>query len=162
MKYPYDVKKTQVENHVFWVAVSKCLKGCIGQGDSIEEAVSELQINEDEWIETATKFDIPIPDIQIETLSGYSGKLTLRISPHEHELAANMAKKEGVSLNQYISDAVIARNHEMVTMDCISNSVATFSKNLHRLFSLSETVSSSPSSMVYSLYPHNNYIYAEK
>lgn len=160
MKYPYDVKKTKVEDHVFWVAISKGLKGCIGQGDSIEEAVSELQINENEWIETATKLDISIPEVQLETLSGYSGKLTLRISPHEHELAANMAKKEGVSLNQYISDAVIARNHEMVTMDCVSNSVATFSKNLHKLFSLSETVNSSPSSMVYFPYQQNNYSYA--
>ena len=45
-------------------------------------------------------------------MNEYSGKLTLRISPSEHEKAAKYAKREGVSLNQYINDAVVAKNAE--------------------------------------------------
>lgn len=147
MKYPYDVKRTQVEGRSFWIARSNTLKGCVGQGDSIEEAVLELQLNEDAWIETAKDINIPIPNIPIEPISEFSGKLTLRISPHEHELATYLAKKEGVSLNQYISDAVIARNHEMVSMDYISDKVVTFSENLRKFF-FTETMSKSPVKLI--------------
>ena len=41
---------------------------------------------------------------------GYSEKLTIRITPLEHGKAAYYAKEEGVSLNKYISDAIVSRN----------------------------------------------------
>lgn len=42
MKYPFNVFQMQVEQHVFWVAKSAQLNGCIGQGDSMEDAINEL------------------------------------------------------------------------------------------------------------------------
>ena len=112
MKYPYRVFKAEYEGKAFWVAKSDSLKGCVGQGDSLEEALNELEENEVAWIETAKEFGIAIPDIAVEQVNEYSGKLTLRISPSEHEKAAKYAKREGVSLNQYIHDAVVAKNAE--------------------------------------------------
>ena len=53
---------------------------------------------------------ITIPQIPIENASDYSGKMTLRISPTVHEQAAMYARREGISLNQYINDAVVAQN----------------------------------------------------
>lgn len=61
MKYKCDVYKTEVEGHVFWIAESKELKGCVGQGETAEKALSELKTNEEEWLDAAKMFEIPIP-----------------------------------------------------------------------------------------------------
>ncbi len=110
MKYPFSVFQMENEGHVFWVAKSIYLKGCIGQGDTSDEAIRELDINEAEWLRTALEMGITIPQIPIENASDYSGKMTLRISPTVHEQAAMYARREGISLNQYINDAVVAQN----------------------------------------------------
>ena len=48
MKYPFTVYFTQVEDHSFWIAECKSLKGCVGQGETAEEAIEELKINQNE------------------------------------------------------------------------------------------------------------------
>ena len=63
MKYPFKVYQAQVEDHVFWIAESLCLNGCIGQGDTNEEAISALEENEVVWLETAKEDGIKIPPI---------------------------------------------------------------------------------------------------
>ena len=113
MKYPFTVFQMENEGQIFWVAKSIYLKGCVGQGETQEEAISELRDNEVAWLETAEEIGIAIPEIPIERPSEYSGKMTLRISPMVHGQAAMFAKQEGISLNQYINDAVVSRNAVM-------------------------------------------------
>lgn len=110
MKYPFTVFQSETDNHVFWIAKSTLLKGCVGQGDTSDEALKELSENEESWLEAATEFGIPVPEIPVDNLDKYSGKMTLRVSPIVHRTASMMAKREGISLNQYISDAIIAKN----------------------------------------------------
>ncbi len=110
MLYPFQVYQNKVEEHVFWVAKSTCLKGCVGQGETAEEAISELEANEQEWIITAKEVGISIPAVPVETSQEYSGKLTVRIAPAVHRDAAQCAKAERVSLTQYISDAIVNWN----------------------------------------------------
>ena len=110
MLYPFQVYQNKVEEHVFWVAKSACLKGCVGQGETAEEAITELESNEQDWIATAKEVGIPIPAIPVETSQEYSGKLTVRIAPTVHRDAAQCAKAEKVSLTQYISDAIVNWN----------------------------------------------------
>ena len=62
MNYPYSVFQTTVEGCVFWVAKSASLKGCVGQGETQEEAIAELGENEAKWLETAREVGIPIPE----------------------------------------------------------------------------------------------------
>lgn len=62
MKYPFRAYPVKSENHRFWVAESKLLKGCVAQGETAEEAIKTLEINEAEWLETAAKYEIPIPE----------------------------------------------------------------------------------------------------
>jgi hypothetical protein len=45
----------------FWIAESKVLKGCVGQGETLTCAISELEANENEWLDTAIKYGIAIP-----------------------------------------------------------------------------------------------------
>ena len=61
MKYDYRVYKMKVENHEFWVAESKELIACVAQGETKEEAIAELDLNEIEWLKTAKEFDIETP-----------------------------------------------------------------------------------------------------
>ena len=110
MLYPFQVYQSEVEGHVFWVAKSASLKGCVGQGETAEEAISELEENEGEWLATAKEVGIPIPEVPVEAAQEYSGKLTVRIAPHVHRDAAQLAKAEKVSLTQYISDAIVNWN----------------------------------------------------
>ncbi len=110
MLYPFQVYQSKVEQHVFWVAKSLSLKGCVGQGETAEEAILELEANEQDWIETAKEAGIPVPTVPIEASQEYSGKLTVRIAPGVHRDAAQIAKAEKVSLAQYISDAIVNWN----------------------------------------------------
>ena len=43
MLYPFQVYRSEVEQHMFWVAKSASLKGCVGQGETAEEAIAELE-----------------------------------------------------------------------------------------------------------------------
>ena len=119
MKYPFRVYQTKVESHVFWVAECPALKGCVGQGDTLDEALAELEINEQSWIEVAQECGIEVPPIPMENMNVYSGKLTLRVAPHVHQEATELAKKQGVSLNQYINDAIVAQNARISTVGYI-------------------------------------------
>ena len=108
MLYEFKVYQMKVENHIFWVAESLSLKGCVGQGETSEDAIKELGENEKEWLDTAKEFGIPIPPITYKKGKNYSGKLALQISPYVHEKAAETAQDLGISLNQFVNDALIA------------------------------------------------------
>jgi hypothetical protein len=134
MKYPFAVFQTQVEDHIFWIAKSTILKGCVGQGESQEEAIKELNENEEEWLNTAQEVGIPIPEIPIEMVQEYSGKLTLRVAPTVHKQAALIAKKEGISLNQYINDAIVAHNSEFSTINYVSKRLSGMMEQFSQCF----------------------------
>lgn len=110
MIYEFKMYKTQVEDHVFWVAESKVLNGCSAQGDTAQEAYSNLEATEQEWLETAKEMEWKIPDVPIRDLKVYSGKVALRLSPMVHKDAAEYADELGISLNQYISNALVSYN----------------------------------------------------
>lgn len=61
MEYSFNVKKIKVEEHVFFVIESNILKGCVAQSDTLDDALALFSELEREWLETAKKYDIPIP-----------------------------------------------------------------------------------------------------
>ena len=147
MKYPFRVYQTQVEGHIFWIAECPALKGCTGQGDTLEAALAELNANEQSWLELAEEYGIAIPAIPMEQANAYSGKLTLRVAPHVHQEAAELAKKQGVSLNQYINDAIVAQNARISTVNYIVPEVKQAIRFVKDLISApSETYSNSAAS----------------
>lgn len=110
MKYEANIYQTQVEDHVFWVAESKVLKGCVGQGDSSQDAISELESNEEEWLDTALEVGIPIPEPTAKVLAIPTGKFALRLSPNVYSDSCEISKDLGVSLNQHFCNAIVAYN----------------------------------------------------
>ena len=147
MRYPFNVYQTTVENHTFWIAECPALKGCVGQGETIDEAIKELEINEAEWLATAEEVGIPIPDIPIEQINTYSGKFTLRVAPYVHQKAAEIAKAQGVSLNQYVNDAIVAHNTALSTVDYVIPQVADAIKQIKWIASNSTSKSTRNSQM---------------
>lgn len=108
MNYSYSMSRVNHDGDLIWVAKSNELKNCYGVGDTQTEALEELETNEAAWIEIAHANNYTIPEVIIEPYQSFSGKLTVRLSPREHQAAADQASKQGVSLNQYISDAIVS------------------------------------------------------
>ena len=124
MKYPYRVELIQeADGERYWVARSDCLKGCIGTGETPEEAAAELEENENVWLETAKEYGAEIPAVPYESVETYSGKFTVRVSSYVHKSASEQAKKQGISLNQFVNDAIINYTAEIKTADHIAKTV---------------------------------------
>jgi antitoxin HicB len=100
LKLNYSVTLYPDEEEGGYVAEIRDLPGCITQGETLEEAVNNINEAKELWIETvyASGKKIPLPS----TATNYSGKLLLRIPKYLHRRLAETAKNEGVSLNQYI------------------------------------------------------------
>lgn len=141
MKYPFKVFKTQVEGHIFWVAESQILKGCVGQGDTSENALTELEENENEWLKMAEKYGIEIPPVPVEPLNSFSGKFTIRVSPHVHEEASKIAKNQNISLNQYVNDAIVAQNSRYTTLEYIAPEIKSTISTIKALLDTYTTIS---------------------
>ncbi len=112
MKYEANVYQMTVEDHTFWVAESKVLKGCVGQGDTSDEAIKELEQNEIEWLKTAASMDMPIPQVSAKNTTIPSGKFALRLAPNIYSESYNIANDLNLSLNQYFCNAILHYNDE--------------------------------------------------
>jgi predicted RNase H-like HicB family nuclease len=77
---------------------------CVTEGDSLEDAMSQLEDAMASWVEAALEMgqDIPEPFENSE----YSGRLTVRLPRSIHKSAALKAASEGISLNQLVVLAV--------------------------------------------------------
>ncbi len=113
MVYEFAVYQSSLDGESFWVAESKVLNGCASQGDTAEEAIKELEINEKEWIEEAVSSGKTLPPKRIRELKIYNGKIALRTSPLVHKEAVALSDDLGISLNQYINDALISYNEHV-------------------------------------------------
>lgn len=62
----------------------------------------------------------------------YSGKITTRIAPHVHEQAAKLAEEQGISLNQYINDAIVALNSQLLGIRHVAPEIMQAAGDLRR------------------------------
>ena len=46
-----------------YIAEIPALKGCLAQGETLEEVLNELKIVSDIWLETAEKYGQQLPDV---------------------------------------------------------------------------------------------------
>ena len=140
MKYGYAIQLIREDDgELCWVARSESLNGCIGTGATQGEAVRELEENEIAWLETAEEMGLEIPPVAVENAEEeYSGKFTVRTSPFEHRRAAEEAKKQGLSLNQYVGNAIANYNAEVKAAGYISEKVAETARVI-RMGTLMET-----------------------
>lgn len=78
--------------------------GCIATADTAAQALVVLEEVAESWLESMIANGNPIPE-PMETLE-FSGKLVLRLPKSLHARAAYAAKRDEVSLNQFIVSCV--------------------------------------------------------
>lgn len=84
-----------------YTVLIKDLPGCMSVGETVEEALANIEDARVSWIETgyeSDKKEIPLPETERE----YSGRFVVRMPKSLHRRLAEGAEQEGVSLNQYI------------------------------------------------------------
>jgi antitoxin HicB len=83
-----------------FVAEVEDLPGCLTQGESLAEVYDRIEEARRLWIETAYAHgdEIPLP----ATDESFSGRLLLRLPRALHGRLAREARRQDVSLNQYI------------------------------------------------------------
>jgi len=100
---PYTRMLAPDEDGVYVAEVLE-LPGCISQGATPTKALANLEEAMEGWIEVALADGRPIPEPMAE--HEYSGNLRLRMPAELHRRAALYARRDGVSLNQWIVAAI--------------------------------------------------------
>jgi antitoxin HicB len=99
-KLPYTIiLERRDDQGIYWVARVAELPHCLIHGDTPEEAVKEIEDVKMDWIQSNLEDGLPIPE---PTSRKYSGEIRVRMPPSLHQLLAQRASNEGVSLNQYM------------------------------------------------------------
>lgn len=75
------------------------LKGCVSEGNTIEEAVANAADAKKEWFLSMIEENLPIPEPDTEKT--FSGTFSIRIPKELHKQLYYKAKESGVSMNQY-------------------------------------------------------------
>jgi antitoxin HicB len=63
LKYPFV---TYPSPEGGWVAEIPSLAGCLAQGESLDEALAELEVVERLWLDTANREGVALPQISAE------------------------------------------------------------------------------------------------
>jgi antitoxin HicB len=93
---PYSIQ-IQAEAEGGYFARVEELKGCMTQGESLEEVARNIQDAMKAWLTTALDRGIAIPEPE-----SYSGKFVLRVPKSLHRKLAENADRESLSLNQFL------------------------------------------------------------
>ena len=104
LDYPVEVKKIKEdEGGGFFVSVP-LLPGCMSDGESLEEAYDNIQEAKEEWLSSMLERGMKIPEpVEQEE---YSGKFIIRLPKTLHRALVQVSKREGVSLNQYVTNTL--------------------------------------------------------
>ena len=99
-KLPYTIiLERHDDQNVYWVARVAELPHCLIHGNTPEEAVKEIEDVKLDWIQSNLEDGLSIPE---PTSPKYSGEIRIRMPPSLHQLLAQRASNEGISLNQYM------------------------------------------------------------
>ncbi len=103
LNYPIEIKKIPEEQGGGYSASIPQLGryAFIGDGDTIQEAVENLQEVKKYLFEKYLEEGIPIPEPFEEDDKNYSGKFLLRVPAELHRFLATEAKRNNTTLNQY-------------------------------------------------------------
>jgi len=97
----YEIKlRKLIENEGGgWLAEIPLLPGCMSDGETVEEAITNLNNAKKSWLETCLELGRTIPEPSTE---GFSGQLRVRMPKSLHRVLSEKAKEENISLNQLI------------------------------------------------------------
>lgn len=104
---PYSIEITPDEEG--YVAAIPDLPGCLSSGRTVKAALRGLEVVKALWFEgrMESREEIPEPT----KIEDFSGKFVLRIPHSLHRALDREARKQGVSLNQYVLYILSERHH---------------------------------------------------
>ena len=104
LNYPVAIERISEEDGGGFFASIPLLPGCMSDGGTLEEAYDNIEDAKKEWLMSMLerKMNIPEPADQEE----FSGKFLVRLPKSLHRTLAQISKREGVSLNQYVASAL--------------------------------------------------------
>jgi predicted HicB family RNase H-like nuclease len=103
LNYPIEIKRIpDSEGGGYTATIPQLGKyAFVGDGESIEEAIQNLEEIKAYLFEKYLDEGIPIPEPLDEEEKNYSGKFVLRVPSELHRFLAQEAKRNGTTLNQY-------------------------------------------------------------
>ena len=104
LNYPVAIERIPEDDGGGFFASIPLLPGCMSDGGTLEEAYDNIEDAKKEWLMSMLerKMNIPEPADQEE----FSGKFLVRLPKSLHRTLAQISKREGVSLNQYVASAL--------------------------------------------------------
>jgi len=100
LSYPVLLRKISDDGEEYYFAEIPDLPGCMAHGTSPDEAMESLEESKRLWIEERLDQGYPVPEPR--DLEEFSGKFVQRLPKVLHRELTIQAKRNGVSLNQYI------------------------------------------------------------
>lgn len=97
LSYPVSIRPLSSDEGGGYLAFFPDIPGCVADGETIEQALSEAQDALDSWLKTAREFNDKIPEPSIA--QSFSGQTRLRLPKSLHAELSIRAKSEGVSIN---------------------------------------------------------------
>lgn len=108
LSYPYELIPDEAGG---FVAHHPDVEGCIAQGETAEEAVHNLDMAREMWIQCRLEDGLPVPRPLDEEPGGW---LAVRLPRFLHEQLMREARRQEVSLNQLVA-SVLAQHMGAVT-----------------------------------------------
>ena len=99
MSLPYKLEILPDTDEGGYVASYPELPGCISCGETISDAVKNIEDAKKEWLKAAIKDKLTIAEP--DNAESYSGQFKLRVPKSLHKTLSEDSKKEGISMNQY-------------------------------------------------------------
>ena len=100
--YPFEVKQLAREDGGGFLVTFPDLPGCMADGATIMEAITNAMDAEASWLATARAFGDSLPAIS----QSYSGKWVQRVPKSVHARLASLARREGVSINSLVASFI--------------------------------------------------------
>lgn len=105
-KYGYSITINKLDDSIGggWLISVPELPGCVCQGRTVEEALSNIDAIVEVWVKSEKKRGHQIPPPQIKKVENeYDGKLVLSIPQKLHRELAIKAESENINLNELIT-----------------------------------------------------------
>ena len=111
--YKYHISleyQTDADGEQYWVATTKEFRTLIGTGETIDEAINDLNVVIGIAVEHLMANNLPIPEPLQEEAPLASGRFTVRTGKTLHQQLIKEAEADGLSLNQYLLRVLAERD----------------------------------------------------
>lgn len=104
LDYPVELQRIAEADGGGFLATIPLLTGCMSDGETPDEAYANIELAKREWLESMLERALPIAEP--DTREEFSGKFMVRLPRTLHKLLVQCSKREGVSLNQFVTSSL--------------------------------------------------------